>query len=188
MTSIAANGEAPARPSVKLAGLEQEIAKHLTSSKALIGKAAGDLDDEVSCYVTSAEASRKAATERFLEAAAARRSYVKGNLMFVAAAGAFAAMVGYRLSMTIPMNDLDIILLGIAVVCCIAGLMDTVMHLFLRGDNQAMCVEALGKRGSEVWGIGGKAIYAASVGRVQTVRLDAIGSTVIEDGMIVIAV
>ena len=88
--------------------------------------------------------------------------------MFVAAAGAFAAMVGYRLSMTIPMNDLDIILLGIAVVCCMAGLIDTVMHLFLRGDNQAMCVEAFGKRGSEVWDIGGKAIYAASVGRVQT--------------------
>jgi hypothetical protein len=172
----------------KPAKLEETIVCHRAAALALIKKAAADLGDTVACHVTSSDASRETATKLLHDHSSEKWDYVKGNIFLFAGAffgGFLLHMSGnpyIKYTATAPWT----ILVGLCFIVAAATVIDTATRLYVWRNDEAKFVEAFGKLGGNVWGIGTKAVYAVDDYIVQTIRIDAIGSADMIDDYIVI--
>jgi hypothetical protein len=168
---------------VKLEGLEQSIFVQRSVALNLIDGEAKELGDRIAYHVTSSKASRQAATLDHRESIAAARKVatVSGGIVV---ASFMAMMIVQNFSQLIKnhfsspgvgtfASDMAVSLLTTSVIMGCLGLVFALLVVLLSPE---LIVEATGKRGSDVWGIGDKAIYFVKNGAIQVVRLDAIGA------------
>lgn len=171
----------PARREVKLAGLEEKIAATRANAMGLIAKAAHDLGDTISYHVVSSEASRPAAVSRYKDVTKDRRQYLESNLwLFLGTAGAgLLATIWNVIGSTEavePFKTGSVMVIALLFIIAFSTMADALRVYAMGLNDQKKCVKAFGERGSNVWGVGEKAIYAVEGETLQKIRIDAIGS------------
>lgn len=191
MNSVASHqGASPVNDrQVELAGLEESIFLHRAGALKRIADAATEIKDQIEYHVTSSEASREAATKSFMKIAYKRHTTIgicvfsilalilvmailSSMHFFSLPAGQIPAAVRYNAALFIAAFALYVLALPLGILC------QELVNAFL---GQRQCVEAFGRRGANVWGIGDKAMYVADKDNLQVIRIDALGSVKMKD-------
>lgn len=168
---------------VKLEGLEQSIFVQRSVALNLIDGEVKELGDHIAYHVTSSKASRQAAMLDHGESIVAARKLatISGGIAVASFAVMmiiqnFTQLIGNYFSsphVGTFASDMAVSLLTTSLIMGCLGLVLAFLVVLLSPE---LIVEATGKRGSDVWGIGDKAIYVVKNGAIQVVRLDAIGA------------
>lgn len=173
---------------VELAGLEESIFLHRAGALKRIADAATEIKDQIKYHVTSSEASREAATKSFMKIAYKRHTTIGICVAVILAVFAVLAMIMHAFPP--PADQMPATThhaptwFAAAVIAIVLAfpmgviLFQELVNAFL---GQRQCVEAFGRRGANVWGIGDKAIYVADKDNLQVIRMDALGSVKMKD-------
>ncbi|MNU27292.1 hypothetical protein D3C71_156780 [compost metagenome] len=171
-----------------LEGIDQEMAKRRGESRDVIVKAAAELGDDPEYYVSYGQLDQVMATQFYEQSCAENSSTVRTLLMALAAGGGALLLDILYLRSTMgepaptgPVSAFPFVLVPFLALISFGLLLAAIFKAFLDWGSPADYVKLFADKAAVTWGVGSKAIYAMSGGKLQVVRLDAVGSVELQD-------